>query len=204
MHAFKEEFNKVALELFGSGWLWLVLTKDLELIIRSSSNAENPLPAGNIPIFVLDVWEHAYYLDYRSSRKNYVENIWQMVNWSFMENELLRAGKFQKNRRKYQEFFPAPNWPTVSPSFLLRRKSSIRGGAIIGAAIGMVLFVFLSILVDVQIIPLPGLVTASCSSQTGLTLVLGAILGAILGAAIGTLVGIGIPVPLSNGPVEKG
>ena len=78
---FKEEFKKIALSQFGSGWIWLVLDKG-ELKIEKSSNAENPLINKQKPIFCLDVWEHSYYLDYQNKRGDYVDGILNnIVNW---------------------------------------------------------------------------------------------------------------------------
>jgi Fe-Mn family superoxide dismutase len=83
--AFKEEFNKVALGTFGSGWAWLVKTSTGTLEIQSTSNAGNPLTSGNIPLLTCDVWEHAYYIDYRNARAKYVDAFWSLVNWKFVE-----------------------------------------------------------------------------------------------------------------------
>ncbi len=78
---FKEEFKKIALSQFGSGWIWLVFDKG-ELKIEKSSNAENPLVNNQKPIFCLDVWEHSYYLDYQNKRGGYVEAVLNnLVNW---------------------------------------------------------------------------------------------------------------------------
>lgn len=80
---FKEQFTKVALGLFGSGWVWLVKdAKGLEIV--STSNAGTPITEGRqIPLFVCDVWEHAYYIDYRNARAKYLEAFWHIVNWEF-------------------------------------------------------------------------------------------------------------------------
>lgn len=198
LQTFKDEFSSKGADLFGSGWVWLVVNKNAELEIVTGKNAENPLPSGNVPVFVFDVWEHAYYIDFRSDRKSYTEKLWQMANWSFMENEMLRAEKFQKNKGRYQDFFARPSWSSVSPSIILRRKSSVRGGALIGAAVGIVVFFFLSLMVNFKVIPLPGLTNAAGASHSGLTLFVGVMLGMFIGAACGTLVGIGTPVPLSD------
>jgi Fe-Mn family superoxide dismutase len=81
---FKEEFNKSAVDNFGSGWTWLVLNKDNKIEIFNSSNAQTPKTQGFKALMTLDVWEHAYYIDYRNERAKYVENFWDLVNWEFV------------------------------------------------------------------------------------------------------------------------
>lgn len=83
--AFKEAFDKVAAGTFGSGWAWLVKTPAGELDLVSTSNAATPLTTDNIPLLTCDVWEHAYYIDYRNSRPNYLSNFWEIVNWGEVE-----------------------------------------------------------------------------------------------------------------------
>ena len=87
---FKEEFNKIALDRFGSGWAWLVLTKTGRLKIMSTPNQDNPLmnvvEGGGYPLLGLDVWEHAYYLRYRNKRDQYIKNFWNCVNWEFVSS----------------------------------------------------------------------------------------------------------------------
>ena len=80
---FKEEFTKCAVTTFGSGWAWLVKNADGSLAIVSTSNAGCPLTAGQTPLLTCDVWEHAYYIDYRNVRPKYVEAFWSLVNWEF-------------------------------------------------------------------------------------------------------------------------
>jgi len=90
LEKFKEEFTKSALVLFGSGWTWLVKdTKDIVSIINTS-NANNPLMDGYIPLLTCDVWEHAYYIDYRNARAKYLENYWNIVNWQFVSNNFIK------------------------------------------------------------------------------------------------------------------
>jgi superoxide dismutase, Fe-Mn family len=81
LDAFKEEFSKAAVGLFGSGWLWLVKNTEGKLQIVSESNAGNPLRKGMKPILCFDVWEHAYYLDYQNRRAEYVKSIWDILDW---------------------------------------------------------------------------------------------------------------------------
>jgi len=85
---FQEKFTTAALEIFGSGWCWLVFNEKNELEIVSTSNAISPLLAGNRPLLVVDVWEHAYYIDYRNSRELYLEAWWNVVDWDFVEGNL--------------------------------------------------------------------------------------------------------------------
>ncbi|MBK8977841.1 MAG: superoxide dismutase [Planctomycetes bacterium] len=82
--AFKTEFTNTAINTFGSGWAWLVKTAAGKLAIESTSNAETPLTdPSKTPILTCDVWEHAYYIDYRNARPGYLEKWWQLVNWEF-------------------------------------------------------------------------------------------------------------------------
>ncbi len=85
--AFKEAFSKAAVTLFGSGWAWLVANGD-KLEIVQTQNAGNPMTDGKKPILTCDVWEHAYYIDYRNARPKYVENFWNLVNWEFANQNL--------------------------------------------------------------------------------------------------------------------
>ena len=80
---FKEEFTKCAVTTFGSGWAWLVQNADGSLALVSTSNAGCPLTAGQKPLLTCDVWEHAYYIDYRNARPAYLEAFWALVNWDF-------------------------------------------------------------------------------------------------------------------------
>ena len=86
--SFKDEFQKMALGNFGSGWTWLVLNKDNQLQIINTSNAETPLTKGLNPLLTIDVWEHAYYIDYRNARANFVAAYWNIVNWEFANKNL--------------------------------------------------------------------------------------------------------------------
>ncbi|EKD50791.1 MAG: Superoxide dismutase [uncultured bacterium] len=89
--AFKDAFTKSAIGTFGSGWAWLVKNKDDKLEIVSTSNAQNPLTDGKTPLLTCDVWEHAYYIDYRNARAKYVEGFWNLVNWDFVNANLYSA-----------------------------------------------------------------------------------------------------------------
>jgi Fe-Mn family superoxide dismutase len=81
---FKADFTKTALTTFGSGWAWLAKNSDGSLVIVSTSNAGNPLTDGKKPLLTCDVWEHAYYIDYRNLRPSYVDAFWCLVNWDFV------------------------------------------------------------------------------------------------------------------------
>lgn len=79
--AFKAAFTKAALSRFGSGWAWLSVTPDKQLIIESTGNQDSPLMHGNTPILGLDVWEHAYYLNYQNRRPDYIGAFYNVINW---------------------------------------------------------------------------------------------------------------------------
>lgn len=85
---FKKEFNKNALANFGSGWTWLVKKADGSLAIVNTGNAGNPITDNEKPLLTCDVWEHAYYIDYRNERAKYLDNFWNLVNWKFVEEQL--------------------------------------------------------------------------------------------------------------------
>lgn len=86
--AFKEQFTDAAVKNFGSGWTWLVKKPDGALAIVNTSNAGTPLTSSDTPLLTVDVWEHAYYIDYRNMRPKYLENFWSLVNWAFVEKNL--------------------------------------------------------------------------------------------------------------------
>lgn len=83
--AFKEQFTQASITTFGSGWAWLVQDENNQLKIVSTSNAGTPLTMGLRPLLTCDVWEHAYYIDYRNARADYVKAFWALVNWEFVE-----------------------------------------------------------------------------------------------------------------------
>ncbi|HVV86590.1 MAG TPA: Fe-Mn family superoxide dismutase [Kofleriaceae bacterium] len=86
--SFKEKFNKAAAAQFGSGWAWLVKTADGGVAIETTGNAETPMAAGKTCLFTIDVWEHAYYVDYRNARAKYLEEFWKLTNWDFVNRNL--------------------------------------------------------------------------------------------------------------------
>ena len=85
-------FNKVALATFGSGWAWLVQRDSGELAVISTSNADTPLVGSDRPLLTCDVWEHAYYIDYRNARASYVEAFWKIVDWRVVSSRMAAAG----------------------------------------------------------------------------------------------------------------
>lgn len=85
---FKEEFTKTAIGTFGSGWAWLVQRPDGSLALVSTSNAATPLTGDDKPLLTCDVWEHAYYIDYRNARPTYLEHFWNLVNWDFVAKNM--------------------------------------------------------------------------------------------------------------------
>jgi len=82
--AFKAAFIKSGIGNFGSGWTWLVKNSDGSVEIVNTSNAANPMRDGKKPLLTIDVWEHAYYIDYRNARPKYLDEIWSLVNWGFV------------------------------------------------------------------------------------------------------------------------
>jgi Fe-Mn family superoxide dismutase len=78
---FKQPFTQAAVGWFGSGWAWLVKKSDRSLAIVQTSNAANPMTSGDTPLLTCDVWEHAYYIDYRNARAKYVEAFFNLINW---------------------------------------------------------------------------------------------------------------------------
>lgn len=96
---FQEEFSAKAVANFGSGWTWLVQSGD-GVEILNTSNAENPLKLGKKALFTLDVWEHAYYIDYRNARPEFVKAFWNVLNWDFVNKNLGLSDEASRSQRK--------------------------------------------------------------------------------------------------------
>ena len=84
----KEQMTKAALALFGSGWVWLVCNDKCELDIVSTQNAGTPLTEGLHPLLTIDVWEHAYYLDYQNRRAEHIHNLWDIIDWTIVQSRM--------------------------------------------------------------------------------------------------------------------
>ncbi len=91
VNAFKQLFKKKATEKFGSGWTWLIQTQDGRLMLLNTDDADNPLRLVAQPLLTCDVWEHAYYIDYRNDRARYIDAFWNIVNWRFAEENIART-----------------------------------------------------------------------------------------------------------------
>jgi Fe-Mn family superoxide dismutase len=91
--AFKEAFVKAALGRFGSGWAWLSVDKSKKLVVESTPNQDSPLMHGNTPLLGLDVWEHAYYLNYQNRRPDYAAAFFNVVNWNAVAERFAAATK---------------------------------------------------------------------------------------------------------------
>lgn len=88
---FKKKFEESSLTRFGSGWAWLSVDAKGDLVIESTPNGDNPLMEGRTPILGLDVWEHAYYLNYQNRRPEYVSAFWKVVDWKVVNEKFLEA-----------------------------------------------------------------------------------------------------------------
>jgi Fe-Mn family superoxide dismutase len=86
---FKKAFTQCAVTTFGSGWAWLVMKTDGTIDLVSTSNATTPISGVDKPLMTCDIWEHAYYIDYRNARAGYVEKFWNIINWSFVEENFM-------------------------------------------------------------------------------------------------------------------
>ena len=86
---FKEEFVAAGVSLFGSGWVWLTCDRNGELSILTESNAGNPITKGYTPLLTFDIWEHAYYIDYRNQRTDYLNSLWIILNWQKIEERYI-------------------------------------------------------------------------------------------------------------------
>jgi len=95
LDSLKKEINKAAMSRFGSGWAWLILTPELKLAVVSTSNQDNPLmplkAQRGIPIVGIDVWEHAYYLNYQNRRADYLSAVWELLNWQIISEKYQQA-----------------------------------------------------------------------------------------------------------------
>ena len=91
LQSFQQQFDKAASELFGSGWTWLIQDGAGTLKIVTTANANTPVRDGHTALLTCDVWEHAYYVDYRNARPDYVKAFWNLVNWDFVERNWARA-----------------------------------------------------------------------------------------------------------------
>ena len=85
MEQFNKQFSQAAISLFGSGWVWLTADDSGYMHIRAKSNAGNPIEDGEQALLCIDLWEHAYYLDYQNRRTEYVEAFWKVLNWQIVE-----------------------------------------------------------------------------------------------------------------------
>lgn len=90
---FKHQFTDLAMKNFGSGWTWLVKQTNGKLSIVNTSNAETPITNNDKPLLTIDIWEHAYYIDYRNIRAEYLTNFWLLVNWKFVEKNFFTNKK---------------------------------------------------------------------------------------------------------------
>jgi superoxide dismutase, Fe-Mn family len=91
--AFQEKFNGAAVKQFGSGWAWLSVNPNKELVIETTPNQDCPLSSGNQPLLLLDVWEHAYYLKYQNRRAEYVTAFQNVINWDYLNEKFVQLMK---------------------------------------------------------------------------------------------------------------
>jgi superoxide dismutase, Fe-Mn family len=89
--AMQEQFNAAAKGVFGSGWTWLCVDKDGQLMITATHNQDTPISEGRTPVLGLDVWEHAYYLKYQNKRPDYITAWWHVINWDYVEEKFRAA-----------------------------------------------------------------------------------------------------------------
>ena len=89
--SFQEQFSTAAVTRFGSGWAWLSLSAEGQLLVHSTANQDNPVMDGQTPILGLDVWEHAYYLNYQNRRPDYIKAWWNVVDWEAANENYLKA-----------------------------------------------------------------------------------------------------------------
>jgi superoxide dismutase, Fe-Mn family len=89
----KQRFSEALTSLFGSGWVWLSKDKDGALTVQHLSNAGNPMTSGKAPLLTCDMWEHAYYIDYRNAKAKYENAFWSLVNWDFVADNYLKTDR---------------------------------------------------------------------------------------------------------------
>ena len=100
LDAFRQQFTQSALEVFGSGWAWLVMNDDGSLEVTTTRNGDTPLTDGRLALLTCDVWEHAYYIDYRNDRARYLQHFWPLVNWEFIAENLSTAAPTARPGRR--------------------------------------------------------------------------------------------------------
>ena len=97
LDAFKEAFLAASMGVFGSGWAWLVVNSHGELEILGTPNQDNPISSGHTPVFGIDVWEHAYYLKYQNLRQNYIDAVFNVVDWEVVNGNFVRTREMAKS-----------------------------------------------------------------------------------------------------------
>jgi len=107
LETFQQHFAQGAARLFGSGWAWLVMNDDGTLEVTTTRNGDTPLTEGRLPLLTCDLWEHAYYIDYRNDRARYVQHFWPLVNWEFVLENLSTAAPTA--RRPARRIEPRPH-----------------------------------------------------------------------------------------------
>ena len=126
---FKDRFESVAKKRFGSGWVWLVVTKSGRLKVMSTQNQDNPLmniyDRGGFPILGLDLWEHAYYLKYQNKRDEYIQNFWEAINWKFVNELYLSKTEKKLNESKILIESTMPQNETQNYSFILNNNKNL-------------------------------------------------------------------------------
>lgn len=108
VEAFRKAFIEKGLALFGSGWVWLCINDKGDLSIEGTSNADNPIRSHLVPLMVCDIWEHAYYIDFRNARADYLETFWKLLNWRFVS---FNYANHEKHRGDYFSNFCKDNTP---------------------------------------------------------------------------------------------